>query len=165
MPREFWPEAVNWAVYLMNRSPTMAVKNKTPQEVWKNLTPSVEHFKVFGCIGYVHNPDQRRRKLDDKSTKCVHLGLSKESKGYRMYNPATKRIIISRDVVFDENKGWKWDKEGSEISNDILEWEGEMDEGCNEDSQGLTEEREAERDARYVIIFMYQFLQACVCFK
>ena len=110
VPREFWPEAVTWSVYLLNRSPTLAVKDKTHEEVWKNLTLSVEHFKVFGCIVYVYNADQKRKKLDDKSTKCVHLGLSKESKAYRMYNPSTKKIIINGDVVFDENKGWKWDR-------------------------------------------------------
>jgi hypothetical protein len=32
IPKKFWPEAVNWAVHVLNRSPTLAVKNKTPQE-------------------------------------------------------------------------------------------------------------------------------------
>ena len=104
VPRELWPEAVNWTIYLLNRSPTIALKDKTPEEAWKNETPSVEHLRIFGCIGYVHNVDQKRKKLDDKSIKCVHLGMSKETKAYRMYNPITKRIIISRDVVFDEQE-------------------------------------------------------------
>lgn len=32
LPKTFWPEAVNWTVHVLNRSPTMAVKNKTPEE-------------------------------------------------------------------------------------------------------------------------------------
>jgi transposase InsO family protein len=30
--KTFWPEAVNWAVHILNRSPTLAVRNKTPEE-------------------------------------------------------------------------------------------------------------------------------------
>jgi transposase InsO family protein len=32
IPKKIWPEVVNWAVHVLNRSPTLAVKNKTPQE-------------------------------------------------------------------------------------------------------------------------------------
>ena len=32
------------------------------------------------------------------------LGVSEESKAYRLYDPATKRIVVSRDVVFEEEK-------------------------------------------------------------
>ena len=105
VPKDFWPEAINWTVYLMNRSPTLAVLDKTHEEVWRNQVPSVAHLKVFGCIGYVHIADQKRKKLDSKSEKCVHLGVSKESKAYRMYNPITKRIVINRDVTFVTDEG------------------------------------------------------------
>jgi hypothetical protein len=40
----------------------------------------------------------------------VLLGVSEESKAYRLYNPIAKKIITSRDVVFEENKPWEWDK-------------------------------------------------------
>ena len=106
VPRELWPEAVNLTVYLLNRSPTIALKDKTPEEAWKNETPSVEHLRIFGCIGYVHNVDQKRKKLDDKSFKCVWLGVSEESKGYRLYDPVGKKIITSRDVVCVEKEKW-----------------------------------------------------------
>jgi hypothetical protein len=49
-------------------------------------------------------PDAQRKKLDVKSIKCVFLGVSEESKAYRLYNPVTKKIIISRDVIFVENE-------------------------------------------------------------
>jgi hypothetical protein len=32
VPKKFWPEAVLWATYMMNRSPTHAVKDITPEE-------------------------------------------------------------------------------------------------------------------------------------
>ena len=88
----------------------MAVKHKTPEEAWSGVKPSVEHFRVFGCISHVHVPDSKRTKLDDKSLRCVLLGVSEESKGYRLYDPISQRIITSRDVVFKEDKNWDWDK-------------------------------------------------------
>ncbi|MCH92472.1 retrovirus-related pol polyprotein from transposon tnt 1-94 [Trifolium medium] len=108
VPKKFWPENVKWAVYVLNRSPTMSVKNVTPEEAWSGMKPSVKHFKVFGCLAFVHIPDVQRKKLDNKSIKCVHLGVSEESKAYKLYSPIDKKIIISRDVVFDESKGWNW---------------------------------------------------------
>jgi transposase InsO family protein len=87
IPREFWPEAVNWCLHVLNRSPTAAVPEITPEEAWSGVKPSVEYFRVFGCIGYVHVPHEKRPKLDPRSTKCILLGISEETKGYRMYNP------------------------------------------------------------------------------
>jgi len=111
LPKSFWPEAVNWTVHVLNRNPTLAVKNKTPEEAWSG----VKHFRVFNCIAHVHVPGSNRTKLDDKSLSCVLLGVSEESKAYRLYDPTSQRIIISRDVVFKEDMNWDWDKiyEGS----------------------------------------------------
>ena len=79
-----------------------------PKEAWSGIKPSVEYFKVFGCLAHVHVPDQKRIKLDDKSFQCVLLGVSDESKAYRLFDPVSKKIIVSRDVVFEENEGWNW---------------------------------------------------------
>ena len=61
--KNFWPEAVNWSVHILNRSPTLAVQNMTPEEVWSGRTPHVGYFKIFGCIAYAHVPDERRKKI------------------------------------------------------------------------------------------------------
>lgn len=47
VPKTFWPEAVNWAMHILNRSPTLAVKDKTPEEAWSGIKPSVQHFRVL----------------------------------------------------------------------------------------------------------------------
>ena len=108
VPKSFWPEAVNWVIHILNRSPTPAVKNITPEEAWSGIKPSVSYFRIFGSIGYVHVPDQQRRKLDDKSVKCVLLGVSEESKAYKLYDPIKQKIVISRDVKFVEDAAWDW---------------------------------------------------------
>jgi hypothetical protein len=88
----------------LNRSPTAALNDITPEEAWSSIKPSVRHFRVFGCVTYTHVPDAQRKKLDDKSVKCIFLGVSEESKAYRLYNPVNKRIIVSRDVIFVESE-------------------------------------------------------------
>lgn len=108
VPKTFWPEAVNWSIHILNRSPTFAVQNMTPEEAWSGRKPAVDHFKIFGCVGYAHIPDEKRKKLDDKSEKCVFLGVSEASKTYKLFNPLTKKVVTSRDVIFDEENSWDW---------------------------------------------------------
>ncbi|RVW92788.1 Retrovirus-related Pol polyprotein from transposon TNT 1-94 [Vitis vinifera] len=100
---------VIWSIHILNRSPTLVVQNVTPEEAWNGRKPSVNHFRIFGCIAYAHIPDQKRKKLDDKGEKCIFLGVSEVSKAYKLYNPITKKIFISRDIIFDEGSFWKWD--------------------------------------------------------
>lgn len=108
MPKEFWAEAVDCAVYLLNRCPSKSLDNKTPQEAWNGMKPTVSHLRVFGSIAYVHVPSQRRLKLDDRSEKHVFVGYDKHSKGYKLYNPITRKVVVSRDVEFDEEETWDW---------------------------------------------------------
>ena len=82
----------------------MEVKSKTLEEAWSGVKPLVEHFRVFRCMSHVHVLDNKRTKLDDKSLSCVLLGVSEGSKAYRLYDPTSQRIIISRNVVLKEDK-------------------------------------------------------------
>ncbi|CAJ2654967.1 unnamed protein product [Trifolium pratense] len=77
VPKRFWPEAVVWATHVINRSPTLSVKDRTPEEAWSEMKPSVAHFK--------------------------------------------KNIIISRDVVFDEKQGWKWNEKGDKKEIQLID--------------------------------------------
>ena len=141
IPKTFWPEAVNWSIHVLNRSPTLAVENVTPEEAWSGAKPSVGYFRVFGSIGHVHIPDVRRTKLADKSYCCVLLGISEESKGYRLYEPISKRVVVSRDVVFEEDKKWEWDKSLEDQILLNLEW-GDKEEDENEQSVSSAGEEE-----------------------
>jgi len=61
---------------------------------------------VFGCIAYVHVPDENRSKLDPKIMKCIFIGYSLEQKGYKCFNPSIRKLQVSRDFVFDEMVSW-----------------------------------------------------------
>lgn len=123
MPKEFWVEAANWSIHILNRCPTTALENMTPQEAWTGCKPRVDHFQIFGCLAHVHVPDQKRIKLDEKSKTHIFLGVRKESKAYKLFDPITKKITISKDVKFEENACWKWEQSKGEAQSDVLDWE------------------------------------------
>lgn len=130
VPKSFWADAVQWANHVLNISPTTIDKDMTPKEAWSGNKPSVEHFRVFGCVGYAHVPEVKRTKLDDRSVKCVMIGYSSESKAYKMFDPIEKKAHISRDVIFEEEKKWNWDENYMADQSIELEWEDEYE--CHE---------------------------------
>jgi len=103
-PKVFWPEAVKWSVYILNRCPTIVVWNKTLEEAWSDVKPTIDYFRVFGCVAHAYTPNQKRSKLNDKSKKCVFLGVNDESKAQKLYDPHSQKIIISKDVIFQEDE-------------------------------------------------------------
>ena len=89
-------------------------------------------MNTLECLDVWHTvPDARRTKLENKSLCCVLLGVSEKSKGYRLYDPIAKKVVISRDVIFEEEKQWDWDVSYKEQILMHLEW-GEEDNGTNE---------------------------------
>ncbi|KAI5355061.1 hypothetical protein L3X38_007956 [Prunus dulcis] len=71
LPYYLWTEAVHTAVYILNRCPTKALRNKTPFEAYSTRKPGVAHLKV-------------------------------------VFDPITKKLLLSRDIVFDEEATWNW---------------------------------------------------------
>lgn len=110
MPGALWGEAVSTAIYLLNRSPTKSVQGKTPYEAWHSDKPSVNHFRTFGCVAFAKVTKPNQQKLADRSLRTVMLGYEANTKAYRVYHPGSKQVIVSRDVIFDEGKGWDWSK-------------------------------------------------------
>ena len=103
-------------MYLLNRCPTRALANQTPFEAWSGRKPSVNHLKIFGCVCYAQIPKEKRQKLDETSEKCIFIGYSSMSKGYKLYNLKKNKTLVSRDVIFDENATWNWKKQEVEKS-------------------------------------------------
>ena len=42
--------------------------------------------------------------MDSKSEKCIFIGYNDGLKGYKLWNPVTRKVVYSRDVVFREVK-------------------------------------------------------------
>lgn len=90
----------------MNRRLTKSVKRKVPQEAWTGMKHSVSHLKVFGWVSYAHVPDELRKKIDFKGEKCIFFGHFEDTKAYKLFNPITRKVISSRDVLFVEDEAW-----------------------------------------------------------
>lgn len=106
LEQKYWAEAVNTTVYLKNRSPTIAVRGKTPEECWTGRKPNLSFARVFGCRAFMHIPDARRTKWEPKSRELMHIGYYEDSKAYRLLNPETGRVYKARDVIFFENQNY-----------------------------------------------------------
>ena len=122
LPKMFWAEAVNTAAYLINRGPSIPLDGKIPKEVWSGKEVNLSHLRVFGCISYVQIDSAERSKLDAKSNKCVFVGYVGDEFGYRFWDYENRKIIRSRDVIFNEKVMYK-DKSIAESSSSSTEAE------------------------------------------
>ncbi|GAA0152680.1 hypothetical protein LIER_11098 [Lithospermum erythrorhizon] len=102
IPKILWTEAVNWTFYILKKCPTFAVKDITPQETWSGVKPSVDHLRIWVYLAHTHVPKININKLDNRSTICMFLGISEGTKCHRLFNTEIKRIIVSKDVVFEK---------------------------------------------------------------
>lgn len=103
LDNRFWGEAVLTATYLQNRMIGRSV-NKTPVELFTGEMPDISHIRIFGSKAYSLVPKQKRRKWDDKAEEGVLVGYDGNTKGYRILNPNTDRVWISRSVRIIENE-------------------------------------------------------------
>lgn len=103
LQKQYWAEAVYTAAYITNRCPTRVLSYVTPEEQWSGKKPDMRHIKIFGCEAMVHATKEKTQKLDPRASKMIFVGYCETTKGYRLLDPKTRKIIISRDVVFLEN--------------------------------------------------------------
>ena len=97
------------AVHLLNHSLTSALDGKTPYEAWHGRKLAVNYLRVFGCLAFIKELNHVG-KLDDHSTPGVFIGYVEGAKAYRVLHPVTQRVRVACDVMFDEGRGWAWDK-------------------------------------------------------
>jgi hypothetical protein len=90
-------------VYVHNKNPHKVLENKTPEEMFSGEKPEVIHFKIFGCLLFVHVPKENMKTLDPYVWKGIFFGYSDTSKDYKIYIPSQWKVEINRDVTFNEN--------------------------------------------------------------
>ena len=102
LEKKFWTEVVSMACYLINRSPMVALDGKVVEEVWTSNEVDYSRLRVFRCPAYAHIAGDERSKLDAKSRQCIFLGYHKREKGFKLWDPKANKVVIARDVIFDE---------------------------------------------------------------
>ncbi|KAG6523804.1 hypothetical protein ZIOFF_013691 [Zingiber officinale] len=104
MPARFWGEAVRHAVYLLNRLPTKALGDRSPFEAWMGRKPHLAHLRVFGCVAYVKNTTPQLKKLDDRSSPMVYLGVEEGCKAHRLFDPRHGKLQFMVEDALDTDE-------------------------------------------------------------
>jgi hypothetical protein len=107
LPLYLWVEACATAIYLQNRSPHRILGKITHEEAFIGSRSDVMHIRIFGCLTFSHVPSERRTKLDPTAQQGILVGSSKVSKAYRIYIPPLRRVVVSRDVRFEEDRAFQ----------------------------------------------------------
>src|SRR5882757_451652 len=104
MPRAFWGEALAAFIHTSNKSLTSALPDQTPFEAFYGTKPDLSMLRVWGCTAYVLIQRDKRPlgSLGSHMEKCVFIGYPQGYKGWKFYNPVTKKVIISERADFDE---------------------------------------------------------------
>ncbi|GJW04892.1 retrovirus-related pol polyprotein from transposon TNT 1-94 [Tanacetum coccineum] len=102
LPEFLWAEAVATTCFTQNRSIIHTRHNKTPFELLRGRKPNVEYFHVFGSLCYPTNDRDDLGKKKPKADIGVFIGYSETSRGFRIYNQRTKKIMETIHVKFDQ---------------------------------------------------------------
>jgi transposase InsO family protein len=105
LPASFWGEALPTANFLLNIAPSCSVAvGKTPFKLWHGCKPDYSILRVFGCRAYTHIGRDKRKSLESKTLPCLFLGYPEDYKGWKLYDPRAQRIVISRDIIWNEEE-------------------------------------------------------------
>lgn len=102
LPQSFWSQALLYLVHILNVTPSSAVSNTTSYEVWHNKKPDLTMFRTFGCRIFVNVLRKDRKNLESHMRQCIFIGFQDRQKGWKYYEPSTKKIGVTRDAIFDE---------------------------------------------------------------
>ncbi|GJX81552.1 integrase, catalytic region, zinc finger, CCHC-type containing protein [Tanacetum coccineum] len=113
-------------IYLINRSPSTTLEKNTPIDLWSGHPAIYKMLRIFGSVAYSH---VNQGKLKPRAIKCIFLGYPDGVKGYRLWrlDDVKPRIIISRDVVFNENLMYKDTLKGAGAAGSRKEVEFEVE--------------------------------------
>ncbi|GKB08983.1 retrovirus-related pol polyprotein from transposon TNT 1-94, partial [Tanacetum coccineum] len=86
----------------LNRSIVHTRHNETPYELIHSRKPNIQYFHVFGSLCYPTNDRDDLGKMKPKADIGIFISYSESSRGFRIYNRITKKIMETIHVKFDE---------------------------------------------------------------
>ncbi|GAU36464.1 hypothetical protein TSUD_166300 [Trifolium subterraneum] len=114
VPKRFWPEAVNWATYVMNRSPTHVVQDVTPEEAWSGyvsnssdsdeLTPRTRRPS-----SYLRVTNQEQENETDAMQNLALLSFKEDPDSYEeaVKHEVWKKAMESEIEAIKKNDTWE----------------------------------------------------------
>ncbi|OWB64646.1 hypothetical protein B5S29_g5835 [[Candida] boidinii] len=103
LPDSFWAEALQTAVFLINRLPPTTSRT-SPFELWYGFAPDLTILRPFGCkVFALTDPVKRSSKFSPATQEGILVGYSSIHKAYNVYLPSTHQIHVSNNCRFDES--------------------------------------------------------------
>jgi hypothetical protein len=81
-------------------------------EAWYGKKPAVQHLRTFGCVVHAKDTTPNLKKLGDHSRRMIFIGYEPGSKAFRAYDPFTRKVHVTKDMIFDEHAQWDWAQGG-----------------------------------------------------
>jgi len=83
----------------------------TPEEAFFGEKPDIGYLRIFGCITYSYIPKEKRTKLEPAAEKGIFVGYNETSKAFQIYILAQRKVVVRRDVKFEEDKAFRRSQE------------------------------------------------------
>ncbi|KID77653.1 polyprotein [Metarhizium guizhouense ARSEF 977] len=107
LPHNLWKDIVEAACYLRNRTPLERNKWHSPFGCVFKKQPILSHLKAYGCKAFAMTAEaqlkfHRKQKLEPRA----HIGYLvgyQSSNIYKIWVPHKNKVILTRDVVFNES--------------------------------------------------------------
>jgi hypothetical protein len=128
LPNALWREISKAGVYLLNRTPRKRLEWKTPFEIFHSKgdarrKPDLTNLRAYGCKAYAMTTtamrkEQRLKRFNPKAWIGYLVGYT-SSNTFRIWNPVLNKVVIMRDVIFNEEETFSGALE--ELRDDIRE--------------------------------------------
>lgn len=115
-------------MYMRNRNTAFGLEHTTtPYEVMFGRKPILSYFRVFGSRCWYNLPRSSVDKRDPFSQKLIMIGCSRAVHGCKIWDVSGEKVIISRNVWFDELNEYEHIPGTAEESVPLLAWKVEPD--------------------------------------
>ena len=125
MKTKLWAECVRTATILDGFLVEKSKDNCKYELFYGRKSELIPHLRSFGEIGIVfdYKGKKMRKKMEDRGFAAIFVGYAPDHAGdvYRMYNPVTNRVIVTRDVKFLGKYYRDWKKGKNKTMNSYLE--------------------------------------------
>ena len=92
---------------MQNRCPHKILGMSTPEEAYSGKNPDLSHLRIFGANVYMHVTKDARKKLEPTAKVGIFVGYTDMLHKYHVYFPNNGKIVVRRDIKFQEEKSMK----------------------------------------------------------
>ncbi|CAI7783861.1 unnamed protein product [Closterium sp. NIES-53] len=100
-PHFLWPFAVQYTEHQINLQPRVSLPETTPTLRWTGKVGDASEFRVWGSRAFVRYT--AANKLSSSAVPCIFLRFPPDAPGWQFCHPASRRVLSSQDVTFDES--------------------------------------------------------------